>query len=232
MLSYTIVQQPGGAGGNTTTCEPQSSGGLENSGNGGGGATMGGTSGGNCLYGAWGTPATATQGGFGAASTGSCSPTPGAGAMLYGMRGGDGSSAGCVPYGTQCSGGGGGSRGLHGQGLYIAVRGHIYGAGKIDVSGQVGGAGGTGGSCTGFNSGNNVFNTGGGGGSGAGGDGGAIVFRYGLDLPTNLTMLVGGGPPGAGGMPGSAGAYAITSQPGKPGTRGLDGILDVKPLPY
>jgi hypothetical protein len=153
--------------------------------------------------------------------------TPGAGAPVYGQDGGDAvpTSGTVYAYG---SGGGGGSRGEHGQGFYLKVAGNISGTGSIDVRGQPGGAGGRGGQAYSY------YNSpvgGGGGGGGAGGSGGRIVIRvHGSSTdPTGLSIHLltrgaDGGASGPGGDPG----YGHGGFAGAPGAAGSDGSIDSK----
>lgn len=195
-LSYSIVQSVGGGGG--TGIAPGGSSFFGNGGGGGGGPTnngqdgilgFGGTGGAGTIFGC---PGNATN--------------PGGGAAIWGNMGGQGLQPGvCCGPTMRSAGGGGGSRGYHGQGLFLKVAGDITGSGTIDVSGRDGGAGGAGGGsgpCT---------TNGGGGGGGAGGSGGQAVVQYQGSLlggfsSGNILDGKGFGGAGGGGNAGAAGA--------------------------
>lgn len=130
--------------------------------------------------------------GFGQLGTNSTSNTssPVAVAQLF-------TQTGVKVYGA---GGGGGSRGEHGQGIYLRVTGNITGVGTVDVSGSDGGDGGDGGTAT------DPFEQwsatgGGGGGGGAGGSGGYLAIRYHGTLSA-ITTLANAGTGGTGGSAG------------------------------
>lgn len=200
-VPHTWVQHKGGIGGIS-----QYSGnyGKPASGNGGGGTA----------YQASGGQATATHGGNGGSSSGKPGD-PGAGATKYGEAGQAGCKCGSGGTGT---GGGGGFRGYHGQGLLLQVRGDVSGTGTIDVSGGAGGAGGAGGPGSWG---------GGGGGGGAGGSAGlAIIMHTGkMLLPTkNIKALGGAG--GAAGVGGKSSTHpGWGSKPGEAGSNGASQVL-------
>ena len=138
---------------------------------------------------------------------------PKTGAGLYGNNGKPGLRG-------EMQGGGGGSRGYHGQGILILCK-NISGFGKIDVSGSAGGNGGDGGFAA-SNSGK-----GGGGGGGAGGSGGCIWIRYfGKREFSNENCLVDGG---HGGQKGKC--WKDEDCNGGSGQPGKNGIVSFKAIP-
>lgn len=255
-LSFTITQQQGGGSWNGGGGY-----GAEDSGNGGGGQGGGyfcynntGGNNGATFNGSWigGSPGSAnsSQGGHGGVSLPG-NTTGGAGATSVGGTGGAGSQSAnftpsCVQQvpslGTQIwngSGGGGGFRGQHGQGVYLKVLGTATGTGTINASGTAGGTGGAGGpgywyaqAGSGCSS---DFATiglaGAAGGGGAGGNGGKIVIRYNGTFPAGITKNVSGGTGGSGGNQhysgGSSGATSCSNNFGPSGNNGNDGTVDI-----
>lgn len=104
--------------------------------------------------------------------------------------------------------GGGGFRGLHGQGLYIKSK-SLSGNGVINASGSIGGNGGNGGLYSGYGN--------GAGGGGAGGSGGKIWIRAKANT-SNLIINIGSGAGGTKGSRPNAGAGDASD--GQSGTNG------------
>jgi hypothetical protein len=234
LLGHTITQGKGGMGGSCPNPVDRTPG-KDGFGNGGGGM-------GWCYYayGSWhadqtgqatfGKDASLGAGGDGGEPShtecGTC--FPGKGATLHGMNGEDGVTMGCGQYG--CGGGsgaGGGSRGRHGQALYIKVKGNLAGNGSISAAGQPGGLGGDGapGDCNKDCACCAAVSGGSGGGGAAGGAGGAIVIRYHGQIAANLAQNIktNGGKGGLGGKPGGNLGAGGPGGDGKPGEDGADG---------
>jgi len=233
-LTYTIAQSAGGAGGGGGQstwpgscggggggCGNGPSGGGQADGNGGGGGGGSGCWNGPVGYnGSGGATAVLSSGGNGGETNGSCLYPGGAGATAQMPNGSNGNDAAQNPG----SGGGGGFRGYHGQGLYIKVWGSLSGFGVIDASGGPGGTGGSG--AAGGAWGNQTYGGGGGGGGGAGGSGGKVVIRYGVSA-SGSAAKVGGGAGGSGGIGGNSGA-TNGGQTGSAGQNGATGSVDVQ----
>jgi hypothetical protein len=120
-----------------------------------------------------------------------------AGAPLYGLNGNDSPNGG-----SEYGGGGGGSRGRHGQALYMKVGGSMQGTGTINLSGGNGGNGGRG-----------QYS---GGGGGAGGSGGTLIIRCHQGVPV-LNIDVRGGTGGAAGVSWDQTDPAFPGEDGDPG---------------
>ena len=215
-LTYQTGSGSGGDGGGTPGPAQKGRGGKGGFGNGGGGAA-------NIKR--HGQPGTAIRGGTGGTgSKGRSRPGRGGrGARDYGANGADGESSLNVPL-YICAwtgGGGGGRRGLSGQGIFIRVLGTYDSVGgTIDVSGQDGGSGGDGGRATGRT---RCKQTGGGGGGGGGGFGGAIQVHHTGKYKPGIVMTEegigerGGRGGDTAGRP-SGGLDGKDGRDGKPGT--------------
>lgn len=159
--------------------------------------------------------ATETKGGDGTTTYNGVGK-PGVGAGIYATGGAAGYSG---------AGSGGGSRGRHGQALYLQVRGSISGSGSVLLSGQDGGNGGaTQDGYTGCNCAFVGIWRGGGGGGGAGGSGGALLVR-GAALPDTIVVDVNGGSGGSGGI----GGWCNPAAAGTPGGVGFPGYIHATP---
>lgn len=213
-LSYTTADRKGGYGGTSGDGFYGAEG--ADLGGGGGGAGASDQSGENPHIGPFGQDGTGGQQASG-------SLPPGLGGASYGDNGTDGPAANNGEFDfsdAEGSGAGSGSRGYHGQGIYIKIAGSILdGTGAITVSGQSGGNGGNGGDGNCIEQG---ASGGGGGGGGAGADGGKIVIRKKSGTLSNVTADAG--TPGGGGSGGAASSVSGGAQDGNAGTNGEAGI--------